>query len=250
MRDAYTDATMRPLNLHPRLYTWRYIVGAMALFATVHCKKEAPPSVSELQQSALPSLTFDASAKALFTFFDAQKQQFATTSTMSEIPQPSLGWVRVVDLSQKPANRHDHELVYVADLRSPSKDGKFRPIVMSRRAFELSAQHRIGQGASDPPPTVEQGASTTDAKNGSGPSVILYSTSWCPACRAAKNYMQEQGISFVEKDIEKDAAAAQELMAKAKAAGVSTSGVPVLDVKGTLIQGFDVARLNALLGRS
>jgi glutaredoxin 3 len=79
--------------------------------------------------------------------------------------------------------------------------------------------------------------------------VILYATSWCPACRAARQYLTEHHIPFVEKDIEKDSAAADELMEKARAQGVSTSGVPVLDVNGTLMQGFDPDRLGQLLGK-
>ena len=60
--------------------------------------------------------------------------------------------------------------------------------------------------------------------------------------------MKQNGIPFVEKDIENDRAAAEELLQKARAAGISAQGVPVLDVNGTLLQGFDPKKLHALLG--
>jgi glutaredoxin-like YruB-family protein len=111
---------------------------------------------------------------------------------------------------------------------------------MSRGAFEAAALSRARAGATEPPPRTP--TRTAGAK------VILYATSWCPACRSARAYMQSKGIPFVEKDIEKDSAAASELMEKAKAAGVSASGVPVLDINGSLMQGFDPQRLDELLG--
>ena len=77
--------------------------------------------------------------------------------------------------------------------------------------------------------------------------VVLYATAWCPACKAARRWLTDNKVPFVEKDVEKDPAAAEELMQRARAAGLSTSGVPVLDIRGNLIQGFDPERIRALL---
>ena len=77
--------------------------------------------------------------------------------------------------------------------------------------------------------------------------IVLYSTDWCGVCKKAKKFMQKQGLIFTEKDIEKDKKAAQELQAKLQRAGQSSRGVPVIDVGGQLMMGFDPNRLLALV---
>lgn len=216
------------------------IIFVILITAGASCKEQVPPAPAEqLQASSLPKIKVNAKAKLLYTFA-AGSGAFESITELEKIPEDRRGWVRVVDLNIKPERRRDHELVYVADLRAAKKDGSYPYIVMSRAAFEAAASNRAGQGATDPP-------SKRQAKGGSS-AVILYSTSWCGACRSAREYLTTKGIPFVEKDIEKDSAAAAELLSKAKAAGISTSGVPVLDVKGTLMQGFNPQQLNNLLG--
>jgi glutaredoxin len=63
--------------------------------------------------------------------------------------------------------------------------------------------------------------------------VILYSTAWCGYCTQARNFMNAQGIAFSEQDIEKSASARQAYDA------LGGRGVPVLNVKGTVIHGYD-----------
>ena len=104
--------------------------------------------------------------------------------------------------------------------------------------LEMAARNGAG-GASAPPSKHPSSRSTGK--------VIVYTTSWCSACRKARKYLSDNEIPFVERDIEKDPQAAAELMRKAKAAGISASGVPVLDIGGTLMQGFDPRRLAQLL---
>ena len=204
------------------------------------CKPQTPPApVQEVQASSLPKIVVKAHREMLFTHA-TDAGSFTTVDKLDKVPEGRRGWVRVVDLGIKPARRMDHELVYVADLRTPGDDGAFPHVVMSRAAFESAAIGRAQQGATDPAPAPGQ------AGQGTG-QVVLYSTAWCGACKTAREYLSDRGIPYVDKDIEKDQAAAQELLAKAKAAGVSASGVPVIDVGGTLVQGFDRSRIEALL---
>lgn len=67
-------------------------------------------------------------------------------------------------------------------------------------------------------------------------SVIIYSTTWCGYCSMLKKYLDDKGVKWIEKDIEKDAAAYEELMEKT---GGDFRGVPVSDVKGNIVLGFD-----------
>lgn len=207
------------------------IAAALCVALLVGCAERKPPS-SEVQASELPSIEVRAERKDLLFTYRTPEGGFKTVSKRDEVPEGARAWVRVVDLSIKPGARKDHRLVYVADLRKPAKDGAFPYLVVSRRAFEKAT---IGGPPAAPAP-------------GTGKGVVLYSTSWCPACRQARAWLKEKKIPFVEKDIEKDKRAAAELMSKAKKAGVSPSGVPVIDVNGTLVLGFDAARIGALLG--
>ncbi len=78
-----------------------------------------------------------------------------------------------------------------------------------------------------------------------GPPVTLYMTSWCPYCRKTAAYLKARGIQFVAKDIEKDAQAAQEVARKARGYG----GVPVVDIAGTIIRGYDPVQIDAALAQ-
>lgn len=74
-------------------------------------------------------------------------------------------------------------------------------------------------------------------------SVIIYSTPWCAFCKTEKQYLEHLGVSFVAKDIEEDMAAKDELLAKTDGA----MGVPVTDIGGVVIRGFDRAKIDATL---
>lgn len=79
--------------------------------------------------------------------------------------------------------------------------------------------------------------------------VVLYGTSWCGWCRRAREFFTERGIPFVDKDVERDGLAARELDGLRRRAGIRSGGVPVIDVDGTVIVGFDQRRIEAALGR-
>jgi glutaredoxin len=55
--------------------------------------------------------------------------------------------------------------------------------------------------------------------------------------------MNENGFAFVEKDIEKDKKAGREYAEKLKRVGKTSAGVPVFDVGGQILTGFDGATL-------
>lgn len=66
------------------------------------------------------------------------------------------------------------------------------------------------------------------------PAVIVYSTTTCPYCTMAKNFLRENGVKFVDKNVGNDAAAANEMVEKS-----GQMGVPVLDINGEIIVGFN-----------
>ncbi len=64
--------------------------------------------------------------------------------------------------------------------------------------------------------------------------VTVYCTQTCPYCTMAKDFLAEQKIKFKEIDVGKDKKGLQEMLQKS-----GQSGVPVLDVNGKIIVGFD-----------
>src|SRR5262249_39830043 len=132
--------------------------------------------------------------------------------------------------------------VFVTNLSAPLPDGTYALEVVPRDEFEETV---LGSGRSSEyelPGDLEQlvpGA--RDAP------VIVYKTSWCGVGKQLESYLQRKGIEYVAKDIEKDRTAAAELAAKAKQAGVPTGSVPMIDVGGKLLRGFDKNALEKLL---
>ena len=74
------------------------------------------------------------------------------------------------------------------------------------------------------------------------PQVIVYSAVWCGFCHAAKDYLDKLGIPYVEKDIEKEPVAAQEAVTKS-----GQRGIPVIDIDGDIILGFDRPKIDDAL---
>ncbi len=72
------------------------------------------------------------------------------------------------------------------------------------------------------------------------PQVTIYRTSWCAFCHTEMQWMDRLGVSYVAKDIEADQEAHDELMAKLNG---DFRGVPVTDVAGEIILGFDRPKL-------
>ncbi|OYW85050.1 NrdH-redoxin [Candidatus Saccharibacteria bacterium 32-49-10] len=72
------------------------------------------------------------------------------------------------------------------------------------------------------------------------PQVTVYRTSWCAFCHTEMQWLERLGVPFVAKDIEEDQDAHDELMAKING---DFRGVPVTDVAGDIILGFDRPKL-------
>jgi len=73
-------------------------------------------------------------------------------------------------------------------------------------------------------------------------SVIVYSTASCPWCIKTKAFLKEHKIKFTNKDVGEDQKAGQEMIKKS-----GQQGVPVSDVNGEIIVGFDEEKLKAAL---
>lgn len=73
--------------------------------------------------------------------------------------------------------------------------------------------------------------------------VVIFSSNTCPYCVAAKEYLDEKGVSYTEKNIQTDKAARNELMK------MGHMGVPVLLIDGEEVVGFDKPKIDQLLDK-
>ncbi len=71
--------------------------------------------------------------------------------------------------------------------------------------------------------------------------VTIFTSSTCPHCHTAKDYLKEKGVEFEERNVQNDPEARKELIQK------GYMGVPVIVVGDEEIQGFDKERLDELL---
>lgn len=72
--------------------------------------------------------------------------------------------------------------------------------------------------------------------------VIVYSTPTCPYCVYAKDYFKKNNVAFEDVDVTKDYARAQEMIQKS-----GQMGVPVIDINGNIIVGFQPEAFASLL---
>ena len=75
------------------------------------------------------------------------------------------------------------------------------------------------------------------------PNVIVFSTPTCGYCNMAKRYFRQHNIHFRDVDVSRDAAAARDLVRRS-----GQMGVPVIEIGGKLVIGFDKPKINQLLG--
>ncbi len=111
----------------------------------------------------------------------------------------------------------------------PSNDELFR--VLGGIDPEAAAAYAASHPASPPAPEPED-------------DVVMYCTSWCPACRRARLYFEQNGIQYLEIDITRDRAAA----ARVRGWANGNETTPTFNIKGQVIVDFNPSKLDEALG--
>ena len=204
------------------------ILAVLLLFAP-SCKEanDAKDTTSAAYAAPPPNISVSKARKDL-VFSYPTADGFGTSDSVDGVPADARAQVVVTDLSLSPAERQADKYIYLADLSAPRADGTYPVALASRYGFEATRT-----------------ASVTEVAAAGG--VVIYTTAWCGVCKKAKRLLSKWSVPFEEKDIEGSKRAAQELAAKAQAAGINPGGVPVIDVAGTLLQGLDEATLQSAL---
>lgn len=125
---------------------------------------------------------------------------------------------------------------------SDAKEKQFKDSVYYSAPRREADLHRRG---SDPLPPGPAGQKRKSERDYGNVTVILYKTAWCGPCKRASAYIRSLGANLVEHDIEKDESKRDEM--KRKSGGFS--GVPLIDIEGTILRGFSEAAVKTALDR-
>lgn len=230
--------------------------GALLLaFVTAGCAKEAEvearPAPVALPK---PPAVQDGPGPYVLRYFSAGAGELVAVKTPAEVPEAARGQVLVV-----PEDPSLHgPWIFVADLTKKVGQG-YEVHTVDRAEVERAhaaaapapgaAQAGAGPSAGDPIGTSAAGGPAPGAMVPAPPTaaardteVIIYKTAWCGYCKKVAQYLNLKGVPYIEKDLERDPGARADMLARAQRAGVSAAslqGVPILAVKGRIINGFN-----------
>ncbi len=81
---------------------------------------------------------------------------------------------------------------------------------------------------------------TNDKKNDK--KIIIYGAEWCAFCHTAMHYLDDKGVKYIYIDVDKEPAKGLEAVEKS-----GQRGIPVIDLAGDIIVGFDRPRIDTAL---
>jgi glutaredoxin len=161
-------------------------------------------------------------------------------------------WQRSVDLAESlkggPLSPEERALTELIRAQGAKELKDRRAGLSTARSLEQRMESAVEKAKKGEARTVSARGGGSEAVAASGSNdVVVYTTAWCGYCKQAKAFLQQRRVPFIERDVEKDESAAQELAAKAVRAKVRVQGVPVIDVRGQLVLGFNRAELERWL---
>jgi len=231
------------------------VIGVVIGAAGVACKRHPAPAAAVPDE---PGIVVRPESEGLLLTWIDDKGDFHVETRVADVPMTGRDAVRVVDPNKDESTRGDR--IVVVDLRATGADGSYPVRSMTRVDFEALAVGRREKtgptlaSAAPPEPSPSAappaGQDVGAAKPSSRTTVVVYGAEWCGACHDAARYLRRKGIAYVEKDIEKDPAAAREMQAKLAKSGLRGGSIPVIDVRGKVMVGFNPADIDAALGQA
>jgi glutaredoxin len=250
---ASSGFVRRSRRLAARLLVLALVLVTFGAFAALAagCKRKADAA---LEASPEPPVVRDLTDGLQLTWID-DKGEFHVEQRVADVPAASRDVVRVRALDPT-ADAPSGDRVFVVDLRTANGDGTYTVRTVPRAEFEQVAVTRRAQsgtavlapkGAASAPSAAASGGAAGDVAG--RPAVIIYGASWCGPCHQAAAYLKQKGVAFVEHDIERDSSKQREMQAKLAKAGVRGGSIPVLDVRGRILVGFDARAVDQALGQ-
>jgi glutaredoxin 3 len=219
----------------------------------------APDTVAQLQVKDGVGL--------LFSFYD-NRAEMRTVDRIGEVAETARSDVWVTD----PQKHLPGDLIYVTDLSKKSRSG-YRVWVepkgkwLDRVVPKVSVSEALAQNEPAPAPKAKKrarrphrqrprvrprpapqaGSAEPAAQPQATPKVFLFSTNWCPSCRAARAFFQEKRVPFRELDVERDPQAQQAYLGLQQRFGLKRGVIPVIVVGERVFQGFSRPQIEAAL---
>jgi glutaredoxin len=237
-----------------RLVVIAFAFVAIATFATAlgACKRKADAALEASASAVEPPVVRDLTDGLQLTWID-EKGEFHVEQRVADVPPAARDLVRVRALDPA-ADAPTGDRVFVVDLRTANADGTYAVRAVPRSEFEnVAVTRRTKSGTAVLAP---KGAASVAPGEGvpgdtaGRPAVIIYGASWCGPCHQAAAYLKKKGVVFVEHDIEQDSAKNREMQAKLAKAGMRGGSIPVLDVRGRILVGFDARAVDQALGQA
>ena len=204
------------------------------------CKQEPRPAEadnpSEIPALAGFSVTED-NPDLLFQYFEPGTGRPVTAKSVDDVPESVRKAVVVFSTALKKGEFPPSQII-VADLSAKGEDGTYPFRLVSRYA---------PQGNEGEPQAERRKTASSPAGD-----VLVFTTSWCPHCRTAVNWLKSNKVPFKERNVEQDAGARGELARLGSEAGIPEqmlNTVPILYVRGQLMLGFNPDEVGRLLGR-
>jgi glutaredoxin len=263
-RRSYVSALMRRFSIA--------LVAAGLVLPVAACGHKSKDQKESAKSDTLPALTIgEDTPNLMLTWIDLRGGTHVEMK-VSAVPAEGRKLVRVL-ISGDEAGTGDP--IYVTDLTEPTPDGKFATRPMSRREWEDEIERRRGarvaslpdgeeddrrpspmprrhrRGDPDRGPDLPQVPDLDDGPSPGDPShkisIVIYGASWCGPCHQAMHYLDRRHVAYTFKDIEKDAGADQEMSAKLAKGHLRGGSIPVIDVGGRILIGYDADALDAAI---
>lgn len=217
-----------------------YLLALLALAPACREGAEAPAAVETSDRA----IDFTGDADLILEYLDLAGRLHQARG-VAAIPAASRQVVRVIDPE---APRRTDGRVHVADVSAPDAGGRYHSELVTVHLFRARALAALppGEASRVVLPVAFDGPGELPTHD----RIIVYGTSWCAACKQLREYLRARRITFEDRNVENDPGAAEELAVKAAAVGVITDRVPIIDVRGLLLVGYDPQRLDEILGAS
>ncbi len=175
-------------------------------------KSDAPAKSSGSRDPSIASLDDTEAMQVYYQFVD-ERGRVRFVSTLDDVPADWRSRVGFVEMSSPPPG-------------SPADAQRLR----DKRTAHVTVPTRTGGGSA--------------SAAGNRVEVIIYAADWCGACRMAKQYMDQKGIAYDERNVDQPRWA-EEMRAKA-----GPGGIPVIDVEGKIMRGFSADRLDQMIAEA
>ena len=231
-----------------RTASWVSRWSMVVLLVGPGCSKSEPDAATQVAPVAIPQPlpVGDEAGSHTLRYFAVASGQLEAVRKPADVPEGARGQVLVT--YDDPALQGPW--LYLADLTQ--KQGAHYPVRAMARE-ELEAQVAASRPKPKPAEAAEKalpGGQPAAPAATADQDVVIFRTAWCGYCKKAAEYLKLKGVPYVEKDLEADPGARQDMMARAQRAGFPANrlqGVPILSVKGKIIPGFDRGAIDRAL---